>query len=565
MSNNKTSQPAFPVKLLSISCLAALLASSGTAIAQAVVDKPATQATPAAEAAAATKPAAATPGCAINSFGRTGNGKSFWATTGQSKVTSFTQINCLLDQFAMNNFLYLVGNDANGKPRFMSYAPWYTLFVATGAPTWPGKYMPLSTVELNKFENQAQAGDQFALMDVNSAITSYDVRVNKKFFDYVKQNSYYTKAGYTKATTAFNANSATGGIFFPPNVATDNTEGAIEIKTAWRKYGPMQKPTSTEKGKPNVLVNPCPLDVMHCEVDAKGDWWGLTGFHLVQKTVDQPGFVWATFEHVGNVPDCSQGGTTPISQNPVSPATGKPMNMNARLYNTGIGNQTGWNYFNYSTYKTAGGDGKSCSFPTSPTAQALCLTNPTAGTGWKAVNVCRTLPLPVPSPAACSGSLSDGANLTASSCLNYSVQQNFSSTGLNAKWMNYRLVGLEWLALAASAFGQFTPACLVYDETGPNYCPNYVAPKSGGGLGADAKAGAPTKVGDGKGAPQYARDGTEGADGKAIPANTTMETWLQYRMQLTSTVGQKDCLKCHQPGTGGGQGDFSHLFNRIKQ
>jgi hypothetical protein len=552
MQKNNAVPTATPLRLIIATCLAGALISS-TAVAQ---DKPA----PAKKKPTAVAPA---PACDINSFNRSANGQTFWAATGQYTQNPLVgQMNCLLDQFAMNNFLYLVGNDANGKPRFMSYAPWYNLFTPAGTtPTWTGTYAPLSTVELNRHKNQQQAGDGFVLMDVNTQATAYDVRVNQTFFNYVAQNSYYKQSNFNAAVAAFNANSATGGIYFPPTSPSDTSEGAVEIKTAWRNYGPMQKKYISQKVSIDLV--PCPEDAMHCERDAKGNFWGLTGFHLVQKTPDQPGFVWATFEHMGNAPDCASGSSTPISQFPISPATGQPMNLNARLLNSKIRTQTGWNYFNYTGYKQGGGDGSKCTFPNNLQSGTQCLGNPQgAGKTWLPVNICRTLSLPKPTAANCAGSIIDGNNLKAPSCLNESVKRNFKSTGLANKWMNYRLVGMEWLLSGATGFGQFTPACLTYDETGKNACPNY---KPNPPSGAEV-----AKVGDGPGgAPNYGRAGS-GVGNVVSPANTTMETWMQYNVKLSSQTGQTDCFACHQPatagGTGGfGQGDFSHLFGRIQQ
>jgi len=503
-------------------------------------------------------PTAPASSCDYNSFNRTANGQSFWSNTGQSTVQglSLQQMNCLLDQYAMNNFLYLVGNDSSGKPRFMSYAPWYNLFTASGTPTWSGTYSPLSGTELHRFKNEQQAGDGYVLKDINSQTTSYDIRVNETFFNYVSSNSLYKRSAFNAAIQAFNTNSATGGIWFPPTSAKDTGEGAVELKVSWRNYGPMQKKYISQKI--SVDINPCPEDLMHCEKDVKGDYWGMVGFHLVSKTYDQPGFVWATFEHVGNAPDCTAGSSAPISQNPVSPATGKPMNLNGKLLN-GIGAKTGWNYFNYSTYKQAGGDGTICTYPTSQQTNTQCLGLPkNQSQAWIPVNVCRTLALPVPNTANCTGSIADGTNLNASSCLNQSVLQNFAATNLAAKWKNYRLVGMEWLISGATGFGAPAPACLTYDETDPasTACPNY-KPATPGGLG------------DGGGPPSFGRAGS-GAGGTVNPANTTMETWMQYNVQLNKNTGQTDCFACHQPqtvgGSGGfGQGDFSHLFSRIKQ
>lgn len=504
--------------------------------------------------------------CDIASFSRQANGQSFWSATGQMTVPNLTtgQMNCLLDQFAMNNFLYLVGNDSGGKPRFMSYAPWYALFTASGTPTWPGQYSPLSTVELKRFKNQTQAGDGYVLKDLNNQVTSYDIRVNQTFFNYVANNSLYKQSAFNAALAAFNTNSYTGGIYFPPVSRTDTSEGAIELKTAWRYFGPMQKKRVSQKI--TIDVNPCPEDLMHCEKDGKGDYWGLVGFHLVQKTVDQPGFVWATFEHVANAPDCAMGGYAPISQNPISPATGQPMNVNSRLLN-GIGAKSGWSYFDYAGYKSGGGDGRTCVYPTKQQPKAQCLGYPkNAQQAWIPVNVCRTLSLPVPTATACANSIVDGTNRIATSCLNDSVKRNFASTGLAGKWMNYRLVAMEWLASGATGFGAFTPACLTYDETGPasSACPGYKQPA------ADAAA-APApggEVGDGPGGPpNYGRVGSSINTSTApTPANTTMETWMQYNVFLNKNASTADCFACHQPATASfGQGDFSHLFARIRQ
>jgi hypothetical protein len=495
--------------------------------------------------------------CDYNSFGRVANGQSFWSATGQFTVPNLNlqQMNCLLDQFAMNNFLYLVGTGTDGKPRFMGYAPWYALFTTSGAPSWPGAYSPLNATELHRFKNETQAGDGYVLKDINAQTTSYDIRVNKTFFDYVNANSLYKQSAFNAAVQAFKTNSATGGIWFPPTSSKDTGEGAVELKTSWRNYGPMQKKFISQKI--SMDINPCPNDLMHCEQDASGNFWGLVGFHLVAKTLDQPGFVWASFEHVGNAPDCAAGSSMPIGQNPISPATGKPMNLNGRLLNK-IGAKSGWNYFNYATYKQAGGDGKVCTYPTSQQANTQCLGLPQdKNQAWIPVNICRTLALPVPTSAHCAGSIADGSNLKAASCLNQSVMRNFAGTKLAAKWQNYRLVGMEWLSSGATGFGAPAPACLTYDETGPatTACPNYQPATHG--------------LGDGGGPPNFGRSGSSGANTPS-PANTTMETWMQYKVNLNNNASQTDCFLCHQPatagGTGGfGQGDFSHIFGRISQ
>jgi hypothetical protein len=150
-------------------------------------------------------------------------------------------------------------------------------------------------------------------------------------------------------------------------------------------------------------------------------------------------------------------------------------------------------------------------------------------------------------------------NLKATACLNESIKQNFAATGLNKKWLNYRLVGLEWLAFNPTfSGGGPLSGCLAYDEdetTPGNWqtaCPNYPPLTSG------------------EYAPAFGRQGTSATPGSPISANATMETWMQYNIKLNANTGATDCLACHQPQTiggtdGFGQGDFSHLFGRIKQ
>lgn len=512
-----------------------------------------------AHASPAAQKAVAANSCDYASFGRSANGQSFWSNIDTGSVSA-AQMNCALDQLAMNNFLYLVGKGSTKQPRFMDYAPWYTLFTASGTPSWPGHYSPLNTTELHHHDNQTQAGDGYVLKDINNQITSYDMRINQPYFNFVASNALYKQSNFDSAVKAYKANTRSGGIWLPPSSAQDSGTGATIVKTSWRYYGPMQKKYITQKRY--IEINPCPADLMQCEQDAKGDFWGLVGFHLVQKTASLPGFVWATFEHVGNAPDCDTGNSMPISQFPISPATGKAMNLNGRLLN-GIGAQTGWNYFNYTTYKKAGGDGKNCSYPTKQQSNTQCLgdpKNPANPKDFRMVNICRTLALPVASTANCTGSNKDSSNLKAASCLNDSIKQHFAATRLNKKWLNYRLVGMEWLSFGPTgAGGGPLSGCLAYDEdeTKPGdwktACPNYTPALTPGEY-----------------PPSFSRAGSSGTLGSPSPANATMETWMQYNINLNANTQATDCLACHQPQTiggsnGFGQGDFSHLFGRIKQ
>lgn len=466
--------------------------------------------------------------CKYNTFGRTVDGSNFWNTVGQNASSvQIAEINCEIDQFSLNNFLYLVGDDGSGHPRFMSYTPWYNLFPKKGAPVVSTSYNALQSTYLNKSANQEQAGDAFHLLDVNNNTTSYDLRVNQTFFDYVSSNKIYTKTAMKAQKAAFNKNSAKNGIWLPPTNTDASKPGAVEIKTSWRDFGDASK-------------NLCPSDIMHCETDAKGNAWGLVGMHLAQKTIDHGELIWATFEHVANSPDCESGSSNPIGKNPVDPMKpGQTINANKNIPE--LSDVTGWSYFNYGSYTTTGGKGNSCPYPGQKNGeQELCLKSPgSAKTSWNQVNVCRTQALPVvtDSNKVCEQSMSDSTNLTTVACLNNSLSKSFPSS-LATKWQYYQLVGMEWLFNGLTSAGAVTTGCFTYDENnGKNACPKY-------------KPGS---------APNYGRSGSTKL------ANTTMETWMQANVYLNKDTSATDCLACHQPQTTTYQGDMSHIFDRISQ
>lgn len=461
--------------------------------------------------------AANSAGCTTNAAnGGIVNGQTLWEdvpmASGQRSATD-----CDVDQFAWNNFLHLVSNDSGGHPRFMSLAPWNQALPKSGKPTWTGKYTPLETSQMLSNLNQLQAGDDFHLLDVGGKTVTYDIRVNQDFVNFIASSGTYTTQAIAKQTASFTKDSSTGGIWLPPT-SPDSKQFALELKTAWREFG-----------------QNCPADIMHCETDSAGKQWGLIGMHLVQKTPQHGEMIWASFEHIANSPDCGSGGNNPIVQNP------NGLNANQKIGD--LKDKTGWNLFDYSSYKKAGGDGKTCSFPQTGKDDGQCLKDPNPSGDnktWLSVNVCRTDALP---PATGCETAND--NLAIASCLNSSVQQNLPSS-LAAKWKNYRLIGAEYVFWGSTGTGAPLVGCWNFKD----------GPKNEFGLQC---------VADKSGEISVALRGTVNL------ANTTMETWMQKGINLTAAnknvgtlVGQ-DCFSCHQPTTASYQGDMSHLFGRAQQ
>jgi len=149
----------------------------------------------------------------------------------------------------------------------------------------------------------------------------FQVKVNKSEYEYLRvnygadQNNSTGKLATTQAAVVSYIKSnqtapygyyagATSTCSCPPDkaiclpcgdgsVPTDDGEGTIEVKTAWRKLGPNDKPahffTTT---------------ALYYDKDAKGNLvylngtFGLIGMHIIHKTKSFPDFVFATFEQV---------------------------------------------------------------------------------------------------------------------------------------------------------------------------------------------------------------------------------------------------------------------------
>ncbi len=145
----------------------------------------------------------------------------------------------------------------------------------------------------------------------------YQAKVNRDEYDYIKEK-YPTKARllaatsktqrsikkdslyYPGATSTCNCPDSEGVICLPcggapkPGQAGATYDGAMEIKTAWRKLTAADNPAEFFVRK-----------AIYYEKDPNGTItynngdFALVGIHIIHKTQNYPGFVFATWEHVG--------------------------------------------------------------------------------------------------------------------------------------------------------------------------------------------------------------------------------------------------------------------------
>lgn len=474
-------------------------------------------------------PAVATDsGCTVNLPHQIVDGSSLWTNIPDPDHPH----DCNFHRFAYNNFLYMVGGDT--KPRFLTELA-STATLAKGVPFPGGSSLKTRSIEntprSSSPDSSRQAGDSFELVDVGGTIDptghiiEYEVRVNETFWNYANQVDSKSIAASAKA---FNKDPRSGGLWMPPN-GTNTTGVSIEIKTSWRNFG--------------TNVANCPSEIMFCETDSDGNVWGLLGLHLVQKTPTVGEWVWSSFEHVANAPDCEPGNSNPIQKNPRDPTNpSSTINVNSGE----LARMTGWTLFDATSY----GDGTSCDFMKgtldgntcrNPSGTPQCngdpTKNPPPGRKYKFVNICRTDPVPDHSSNV---SIADVCKSTAENdnnvaCLTQSVLDNWPAD-LDPRWKYYMEIGAEWLDADSPVQ---TVGCInieTADGSGLIYsCPN-----------TDSSP------------PSYKIFGTTAL------ANTTLETWMQDQMCQTystgATYGATECFGCHQPPTTKFTADFSHVF-----
>jgi hypothetical protein len=200
-----------------------------------------------------------------------------WVTNPQEPPTEIpfgtnAQI-CQFHQFAWQWFIALMS--MAGDSRVFQNEPNYPLLQAPGTNSCTasgsntrifirtGKDKEKSTNDFNMPQDINQAGSDSTIYDQNGNVVFYEVRFSRN------------QCSVDQAAQ-----------MFPP--------GTTEIKVSYRVI--------TEADKPNyVWIN---ADINGDGTVGTDELLGMIGFHLVKSTALHPEFVWATFEHKQNVPDC---------------------------------------------------------------------------------------------------------------------------------------------------------------------------------------------------------------------------------------------------------------------
>lgn len=399
-----------------------------------------------------------------------------------------TQTFCDFHTFAWNQFAWLIQNDpAKQTPRFLDLAPWQNLFTETGAPTpYPGGSTALNPYDLDK----AQAGDDYDLIDIANKTVLYDMRFNETMYNSIRSRNFYMQAAYDAACAPDpTTKKCTHNLWLPPNAQSPNA--SLELKSSWRQFDP----------------GLCPA-TMYCSGDL-----GLVGVHLVQKTVTHGEWIWASFEHIDNSPDCNPGGAHPIA---ATAPTGQP-----------------WSFYSPNPAEIASQSCDIVSTPPScnadPRVDPSCSPSGTTVCEFKFTNICRADQLPAGGASAANCMIGGGEQATANNRGNVACLNSTLAPQLTGPWANYELIGTLWTKGTLAPTQDFRIQTFQTQVAGLPY----VEP-----------VGFPNL------------------------ANTTMETWLQTGSTGFSPFGSgytAGCFSCHNPPSASFGLDLSHSIDKIRQ
>jgi hypothetical protein len=246
-----------------------------------------------------------------------------WLTSSAlpSEVSGETM--CSFEQFMWQSLLALVQPTSDPtKLQFETWMPWYGIFIKDGTPTPWGQEPPTSCPGDAKgaapkgaapkaspdagagkvprlYTNIIlQAGSDQPLIDLNNEFVYYGLSVDKVSYDMITSCDLYQLncAGPLKP-----GNKGIDLIQKYPKLAFPNS--AVELKTSWMVLDP--------KAAASGLYYVVPGLVQRNGGACRAVTLGLTGMHIVSKTPGFPAFLWGTFEHRNNAPDCDKTSAPP--------------------------------------------------------------------------------------------------------------------------------------------------------------------------------------------------------------------------------------------------------------
>jgi hypothetical protein len=156
--------------------------------------------------------------------------------------------------------------------------------------TFSAKFADIDTIKGLDPNQAAPFGKPNWLGAQNGTNVWYEIMLNKDYYDFVVNNGYYN------AIVQHDSVQKGIPINFPQGVY-NGAVGAIELKAAWMEVDSIQ----SAKWQRYKLSKAVVMDAYTGQL--RNTTVALVGLHILHKTQNQPTWVWATFEHIDNVPN----------------------------------------------------------------------------------------------------------------------------------------------------------------------------------------------------------------------------------------------------------------------
>ncbi|MGB5835193.1 MAG: hypothetical protein WBG92_24850 [Thiohalocapsa sp.] len=291
------------------------------------------------------------------------------------------------------------------------------------------------------------------VIDVDGNFLRYEILYSPAMYQEVVHKKLYKQSRLLDLNKAVNLSCGIGS--YKGGDPANPKMGAMMLKVAWRDASGFSPEQRAKFHTEDLLVfspgyrqstgkNTCELKPM-----------AMVGVHIGHKTRKQPVWIWATFEHKDNAPDC-------LSQ---SPAPASPGGAGTNKSCPEVATDASYSFFPTScpdggacascnTAPAPNGAPGQCDNPLDSDGDGWCLDlppNPVAGTS----RLCRQVPAFVCSndvSVSCSSD-SDCGGGTCGPSYPAVPQQNAAcedaianAGGSNSVWLNYELIGSQWVA-----------------------------------------------------------------------------------------------------------------------
>ncbi|MAI26395.1 MAG: hypothetical protein CMN75_10195 [Spirochaeta sp.] len=295
------------------------------------------------------------------------------------------------------------------------------------------------------------------VIDRNGNFLRYEILLSPAFYKEVKRRRLYDPLVLQGLDEDLNLSCGQGS--YTGGDPADREMGSMVLKAAWMEAEELSESERATMHMENLLVF-SPGEQMSTGEDAcELKEMALVGLHVVRKTLLQPGWVWSTWEHEDNAPDCAaqiafpKGGPGSAGANSVCPTElDRDYNFNSK----GCAESDACNDCNADfTSGNAVLPGQ-CVNPDDPDDLAWCLDLPPASVKGKS-QICRQIPVRhgVCSQDATALCMTDADcepddgvcvdNYPASSQWNAACQGVINEEGDGSSvWSHYELISSQW-------------------------------------------------------------------------------------------------------------------------